>query len=132
MVDTPKENNGEEQKDATTPKKQPKRQRQRRRSKSRHSKNSDNGIRKNNTSDAAKDKDSPVNPAMEQDESGDSEHSPRLLLDHSDAEDKTYKSVSGEEKSPDDDTHIIPEKHLEQEHLHRWLIAITRSLKKQK
>ena len=69
---------------------------------------------------------------MEQDEPGDGEHSPGPLSDHSDAEDKTYKPVFGEENSPDDDAHIILEKHLEQEHLHKRLIATARSLKKQK
>ena len=69
---------------------------------------------------------------MEQDEPGDGKHSPGPLSDHNDAVDKTYKPVSGEENSPDDDAHIVPEKHLEQEHLHRRLIATARSLKKQK
>ena len=51
MVDTPKENNDEEWKDAAKDnplEKQPKRRR-RRRSKSRLGKNSDNSARKNNT-----------------------------------------------------------------------------------
>ena len=34
--------------------------------------------------------------------------------------------------SPDGDAHIIPERHLEQENLHKRLIEIARSLKKQK
>ena len=63
---------------------------------------------------------------------GDGKHSPGPLSDHSDVKDKTYKPISGEENSPDDDAHIIPEKRLEQEHLHKWLIATARSLKKQK
>nr|XP_020168668.1 uncharacterized protein LOC109754153 [Aegilops tauschii subsp. strangulata] len=69
---------------------------------------------------------------MEQDEPGDGEHSPGLPSDHSDGGDKTHKPVSGEENSPDDDAFIIPEKHLEQEDLRKRLIAIARSLKKQK
>ena len=69
---------------------------------------------------------------MEQDEQGDGEHSPGLLFERNDAEDKTYKPVSGEEDGPYDDARIIPEKHLEQEHLHKRLIATVRSLKKQK
>ena len=40
--------------------------------------------------------------------------------------------MSREENSPDDDAHIIPERHLELENLHRRLIATARSLKKQK
>ena len=67
---------------------------------------------------------------MEQDEPGDGEHSPGPLSDHSDVEDKTYKPVSGEENSPDNDALIIPERHSEQENLHRRLIATVRSLKK--
>ena len=58
----------------------------------------------------------PRTPSIEQDKQGDSKHSPGLLSDHSDAEDKTYKPVSGEENSPYDDAHIILENHLEQEH----------------
>ena len=69
---------------------------------------------------------------MEQDEQVENEHSSGPLSDQSGAEDKTYKPVSGEENSPDDDAHIIPEKHLEQEHLHNRLIDTARSLKKQK
>ena len=132
MVDTPKENNGEDQKDATEDnplEKQPKRRRQRRRSKPRHSKNSDTGTRKNNTPDNAKDNDDPTDLAMEQ---GGGKHSPGPLSGHIDAEYKTYKPVSGEENSPDDDALITPEKHLEQENLHKRLIATARSLKKQK
>ena len=45
---------------------------------------------------------------------------------------KTYKAVSGEENSPDDDALIIPKKHLEQEGLHKRLITTVGSLKKQK
>ena len=129
MVDTPKENNGENQQDAMEDdplEKQPKRRRQRRRSKPHHSKNSDTGTRKNNSLDDAQD---PADPAMEQDEQGDDKHSPGPLSDHRDAEDKNYKPVSEEENSPDDDAHIIPERHLEQGHLHKRLIATTRSLK---
>ena len=73
-----------------------------------------------------------MDPAMEQDELVDAEHSPEQVSDHSDAGDKTYKPVSREENSPDDDACIIPGKHLEQENLHKRLIATARSLKKQK
>ena len=135
MVDTPKENNGEEWKGATEDnplEKQPKHRGHRRRSKSRHNKNSDDGTRKNNTPDDSKGNDDPMDPAMEQDEPGDDEHSPGPLSDHSDAENKTYEPISGEENSLDNDALIIPEKHLEQEYLHKRLIATARSLKKQK
>ena len=73
-----------------------------------------------------------MDPAMEQDEPGDREHSPEPMSDDGDPEGKTHQPVSGEENSPDDDALIITEKHLEQENLHRRLIATTRSLKKQK
>jgi len=54
------------------------------------------------------------------------------LSGHSDAEDTTYQPVSEEEISLDDDAFIVPEKQLQQEHLHQRLIATARSLKKQK
>ena len=73
-----------------------------------------------------------MDPATEQDEPADGEHSTKPLSDHGDAEDKAHQPLSGEENSPDDDAHIIPERHLEQENLHRRLIATARSLKKQK
>ena len=120
MVDTPKENNGEEQKDATEDnplEKQPKRQR-RHRSKTRLGKNSDNNARKNNTPVDADDNEDPADPAMEQDEQGDDEHSPGPLSDHNDAEDTNHQPVSKEEINLDDDAFIIPEKQLEQERLH--------------
>ena len=135
MVDTPKENNDEERKNAAKDnplEKQPKRRRQRCRSKSCHSKNSDNDTRKNNTPDDSKGNDDPMDPAMEQDEPGDGEHSLGPLSDHSNAEGRTHQPFSREEKSPDDDAFIIPEGHLEQENLRRRLIATARSLKKQK
>ena len=134
MVDTPKENNDEEREDAAKDsplEKQPK-QRRRRRSKSRLSKNSDNSARKNNTPVDSKGNNDPMDPTMEQDEPGEGEHSLEPISDHSDAEGKTHQPVSEEENSPDDDAHVIPERHLEQEILHRRLIATSRSLKKQK
>ena len=73
-----------------------------------------------------------MDPAMEQDEPGDGEHSPEPTSDDADPEVKINQPVSGEENSPDDDALIIPEKLLEQENLHRRLIATARSLKKQK
>ena len=59
MVDTPKENNGDNKKDSVEdkpPETQPKRRRQRRRSKSRRGKDSDTGTRENNTPDDVEDK----------------------------------------------------------------------------
>ena len=54
------------------------------------------------------------------------------MSEHGDAEDKPHQTPSREEKSPDEDAHIILETHLEQENLCRRLIATARSLKKQK
>ena len=53
-----------------------------------------------------------MDPATEQDEPVDGEHSTEPLSDHGDAEDKANQPVSREENSPDDDAHIIPEWHL--------------------
>ena len=71
MVDTPKEDNGENKKDLVEDKlleKQPKRRRQRCRSKPRHGKNNDTGTRDNSTSDDAEDNDDPTQPSLEQTE----------------------------------------------------------------
>ena len=73
-----------------------------------------------------------MDPAMEQDEPGHTEYNPEQTPDHDDPEGKTHQPTFGEEDSPDDDAFIIPEKRLEQENLHRRLMATTRSLKKQK
>ena len=63
---------------------------------------------------------------------GDGEHSPGPTSDDADPEGKIHQPVSGEENSPDNDAFIIPEKHLQQQNLHKRLIATARSLKKQK
>ena len=73
-----------------------------------------------------------MDPAMEQDEPGDDEHSPEPASDDADPEGKIHQPVSVEENCPDDDALIIPEKLFEQYNLHRRLIATARSLKKQK
>ena len=68
MVDTPKENNGDNKKDPVEdkpPEKQPKRQRQRRRSKPRRRKDNDTGTRENNTLDDAEENEDPVEPTSE-------------------------------------------------------------------
>ena len=73
-----------------------------------------------------------MDPAMEQDEPGDGEHSPGPLSNHSKTEDTNYQPVSEEDISQGDDAFIVPEKPLEQKRLHQRLIATMRSLKKQK
>ena len=72
-----------------------------------------------------------MDPTMEQDVPGGGEHSPEQMSDDGDPGGKIHQPVSGEENSPDDDALIIPERHLEQENLHRRLITV-KSLKKQK
>ena len=79
MVDTPKENNGDNEKDPVEdkpPEIQPKRRRQWRRSKSCRGKASDTGTRENNTLDDAKDNEDPVEATSEQDEREDGQVSP--------------------------------------------------------
>ena len=91
MVDTPKENNDEEWKDAakdSSLEKQPKRRR-RRRSKSRLGKNSDNSARENNTPVDSRGNDDHIDPAIEQDEPANREHSTDPVSEHGDDEDKT-------------------------------------------
>ena len=103
MVDTPKENNDEERKDAAkgcSLEKQSKRRRKRR-SKSRLGRNSDH-----------------IDPALEQDEP-----SP----DHDNTENQTEQPDSGEDNSPED---ITPDRHPEQQNTHQRLVATARSLKK--
>ena len=131
MVDTPTEGNGEEiTEDA--PSKQPKCRRQRRCSESCHSKNSDNSARGNNSPIDSRRNDDCTTPVAEHDQDANGEHCTDPASEHGDAKDKPHQTPSGEENSPDEDAHIIPETHLEQENLRRRLIATTRSLKKQK
>ena len=73
-----------------------------------------------------------MDPAIELDEPADGEHSTDPMSEHGDAADKPHQPPSGEENSPDEDAHIIPETHLVQENLRRRLIATARNLKKQK
>ena len=73
-----------------------------------------------------------MNPAMEQGEPADGEHSTEPLSGHENPEGKTHQPVSGDMNSPDGDAHIIPKRHLGQENLHKRLIETARSLKKQK
>ena len=73
-----------------------------------------------------------MNPAVEQGEPADGEHSTEPLSGHDDPEGKTHQPVSGDMNSPDSDAHIIPERHMEQENLHKRLIETARSFKKHK
>ena len=103
MVDTPKENDDEEWKDAAkgcSLEKQSKRRRKRR-SKSRLGRNNNH-----------------IDPALEQ-----GEPSP----DHGNTENQTEQPDSVEDNSPDD---ITLDRHPEQQNAHQRLVATTRSLKK--
>ena len=96
MVDTPKENNGKDQKDATEGnplEKQPKRP-----SKSGDSKNSDNSARKIDTPVDSKGNNDHMDPGMEQEEPGHAEHSLEQTPDHGDPEGRTHQPASGEEE----------------------------------
>ena len=69
MVDTPKEDNGDDKKDPVEDKpleKQSKHQRQRCRSKSRHGKNSNTGTRENSTPNDAEENEDPARPSSKQ------------------------------------------------------------------
>ena len=71
MVDTPKENSGDDKEDPVEdkpPEIQPKRRHQWRRSKSRRGKDNNTGIGENNTPDDAKDNEDPVEATSERDE----------------------------------------------------------------
>ena len=88
--------------------------------------------RENNTPVDSRGNDDDIAPVAEHDETANGEHSTDPMSEHGYTEDKPHKTPSGEENSPDEDAHIIPETHLEQENLRRRLIATGRSLKKQK
>ena len=133
MVDTPKENNGDNGNDPVEnkpPEIQRKHRRQRRRSKSRREKDSDTGTRENNTPDDAEDKEYPVEPTSEQDEREDERVSPDEQAVNEDSEDSNYLPLSEDEVSLGNEDFIMPEEPLEQQRFKQWLIAIARSLKK--
>jgi len=133
MVDTPKENNGEYQKDATKGdplEKQPTRQRQRRHSKPCHSKNSDTGTRDNSTPDDAEDENNPDQPSFKQAGREDGQASPVERAMDEDSEDDNYMPLSEDEVSLGDEEFIVPEDPVEQERFKRRLIATAKSLKK--
>ena len=97
MVDTPKEDNGEDKKDPLEdkpPEKQPKRQRQRRRSKPCHGKNSDTSTRDNSTPDDAVDNEDPIRPTPEQVKRENGRASPDEQAMNEDSEDDNYMPLS--------------------------------------
>ena len=77
MVDTPKENNGDEATEDNPLGKQSRQRRHRRCSKPRHSKNIDTGTRDDNNLDGAEDENNPSHPYFKQAEQGDGQASPK-------------------------------------------------------
>ena len=126
MVDTPKENNGEDQKDAMEDnplEKQPKRRRQRRRSKSRHSKNSNTGTRDNSSPDDAEDENNPTQLSLEQAGREYGQASPDEYGMDEDSEDDNYMPLFEDEVSLGDEEFTMPEDPVEQERFKRRLIV---------
>ena len=111
MVDTPKRSDDEEQRDATKDQSLKKQSRRRRKRRTKSRLNKDGGH---------------TDPAIEQVELMDDEHT----IEQSSEQDNLDKQpVPGENNSPDD---LTPNKLLEQKNLHKRLVATARSLKKQK
>ena len=133
MVDTPKEDNSDDEKNPgedKPPETQPKHRRQRCRSKSRRGKDSNTSTRDNNTPDDAEDQEDPVEPTSEQDGREDGKISPDEQATNEDSDDSNYLPLSEDEVSLGDEDFIVPEEPLEQERFKHRLIATSRSLKK--
>ena len=130
MVDTPKEDDGDNPEDKT-PGKKPKRRRKHR-SKSSNNKNISKSARRIDTPVNPEGNNDHTEPAMEQDEPGHAEHSSEQTPEDNDPEGRVHQTGPGQEDSPDDDAFIIPEERVERDNLHRKLMATARSLKKQK
>ena len=131
MVDTPKEGDGDNEKNPVEdkpPEIQPKHRQ--RRSKSRRSKDNDTGTRDNNTPDDAEDQEDPFEPTSEQDDREDGQLGPDEQAVNEDSEDSNYLPLSEDEVSRGNKDFIVPEEPLEQERFKRRLIATARSLKK--
>ena len=114
MVDTTKENDDEERKDAAEDRSLEKQ------SKRRHKHHSKSRLGRNNDH---------IDPAIEQGETADDKHSIEPPSDHGNTENQTEEPDSGEDNSLDD---ITPDRHPEQQNTHQRLVATARSLKKQK
>ena len=111
MVDTPKENNGDEATEDNPLGKQSRHRRHRCRSKPRHSKNSDTGTRDNNP-DGAEDEDNPAQPSFEQAEQEDGQASPKEQATDGESEDD-YMPLSKDEVSLGDKEFIVREDPIE-------------------
>ena len=133
MVDSPKENNDDNEKDPVKnkpPEIQLKHRRQQCYSKPRRGKRSNTGTGENNTSDDAEDNEDPVEPASEQEEREHGRASPDERAIKEDSEDSNYLPLSEDEVSLGNEDFIVPEEPLEQECLKRQLIGTAKSLKK--
>ena len=111
-MDTPKENNDDNEKDPVEnkpPEIQLKHRRQQCYSKPRHGKNSNTGTRENNTSDDAEDNEDPVEPTSEQDEREYGRVSPNEQAINEDSEDSNYIPPPEDEASLSDEDFILPE-----------------------
>ena len=109
MVDTPKEGDGDNEKNPVEDKPpdiQPKRRR--RRSKSRRSKESNTGTRDNNTPDDAEDQENPIEQNSEQDDREDGQVSPDEQAANKDSEDNNYLPPSEDEVSLGGVDFIVP------------------------
>ena len=115
MVDTPKENNGDEATEDNPLGKQSRHRHHRRRSKPRHRKNSYTGTRDNSNPDGAEDENNPAQPNFEQAEQEDGQASPKEQATDGESEDDNYMPLSEDEVSLGNEEFIVPEDPVEQE-----------------
>ena len=127
MVDTPKDDNGDEATEDKPLGRKSKHGRHRRRSKPRHS---NIGIGDENNPDIAKDEYNPDQTTFEKAEQEQGQVSPDEQATVRYLEDDNYMPPSEDEVSLGNDEFGVPEDHIEQERFKRRLIATTRILKK--
>ena len=102
MVGTPKEGDGDDEKDPVEdepPEIPPKRRRQRHRSKSRHGKDSNTGTGGNDTPENAEDQKDPIEPTSEQDDREDGQVDPDEQAGNKDSPDSNYLPLSEDDVS---------------------------------
>ena len=111
MVETPKEGDGDDEKDPVEdepPEIAPKHQRQRRRSKSRRGKNINISIEDNDTPENAEDQEDRIEPTSEQDDREDGQVDPNEQAGNEDSEDSNYLPLSKDDVSLGDEDFIVP------------------------
>ena len=111
MVDTPKEDDGDNPEDKT-PGQKPKR-RCRRRFKSNNSKNSGKSARWIDTPVNPECHNDHTEPAMEQDEPDHAKHNSEQTPEDNDPKGRVHQTGPGQEDSPEDDAFISPEERVE-------------------